>query len=150
MKMNFLVVCFCSCWMKVIFRTWRRSKRWAVPTWLLLVSLLTDRSALIPISSHPPWKTLMFFLTFPMILHSRASRSVRTAGNTLASWFCSLCPCRRRSNTSTRTRETVSSSGLVSTQKHTTFKSATLMENEVERLFHIFRFSPIFLQSQMN
>lgn len=55
-----------------------------------------------------------------MTLH----RSARTAGSTSASWFCSPCPCRRRSNTSTRTRETASSCEWVRTlpPKHAAFR----------------------------
>lgn len=74
-------------------------------------------------------------------------RSVRMAGITSASWFCSLCPCRKRSNTSTRTQETASSSESVGSVTAQTggFQSQLLtstgagqsLRNKGEPLMHI-------------
>lgn len=88
-----------------------------------------------------------------LILPSRASRRARTAGSTSASWFCSPFPCRRRSNTSTRTRETASSCEWVRTPPGETRRLSNqerCWKNEAEPPLRILRFSPVSLQSQMN
>lgn len=90
-----------TCWL------FTANKTWSMLTWCHITSKHQPVSSL-----HLDSYRLTSFSHDASLL-SPSLRTVRTAGITSASWFCSLWPCRKHSNTSTLTRETASRSESV-------------------------------------